>query len=74
MPPAEDLVPQERAALVAWALCSGEQLTTRQIATKLGVSYAGAWMMLQKLSRVLPITFEDQSNGWCGDGYWYRIR
>ena len=67
----EDLVPQERAAIVAWAFARGEQLTTRQVARKLGVSYLSAWFMLQKLSRVLPVAFDQQE--WGSEGYWYAI-
>lgn len=67
----EELVAQERAALVAWWFARGAQLTTRQAADRLGVSWLGAWRMLQKLSRVLPIIFE-QEHEWA-EGYWYAI-
>ena len=68
----EELVAQERAALVTWWLARGGQLTTRVIATRLGMSYGGAWDMMQKLARVLPIGF-DPLNGFDDEGYWFVI-
>jgi len=67
----EELVAQERAALLAWWLARGGQLTTRQAADKLGVTYLGAWRILQKLSRVLPIVFDPIDD--FAEGYWYAI-
>lgn len=61
----------ERAALAAWWLAREQQVTTRQIADKLGLSYAGAYYLLQGLCRVLPIRFEQQRVGM--EGYWYAI-
>lgn len=68
--PCEDLVAQERAAIIAWALSRGKQMTTRQIAERLGTTYTGAWFMMQKLARVLPIAF-DAMNGFDDEGYWF---
>ena len=45
----------ERAALVAWHLAHGEQLETVQVAAMTGLTRQGAWHLMQRLSRVLPI-------------------
>ena len=66
---ADDLVSTERVGLIAWALAKGEQLTTRQIADKVGIGYAGAWILMQKLCRVLPITFDESLY----EGVWYSM-
>jgi DNA-binding IclR family transcriptional regulator len=63
-----DMVAQERAAIVAFALASGEQLTTQQIAERVGLTYSGAWRLLQKLARVCPITKDPTMD------YWYSIQ
>ena len=67
--PREDLVAQERAALLAWAFAHGWQPTTRQVADKMGLTYHGAWFLLERLARVLPITRDDS----VGEAYWYSM-
>jgi hypothetical protein len=66
-----DYLPTERAALIAWWLSKGEQLTTRQVAERLGLTLVAAWYMLQRLSRVLPITYDDTVYN---QGFWYSIQ
>ena len=53
----------ERAALVTWHLCHGEAMQTRQIAEITGLGMAGAWVLMQRLSRVIPIYQDDR-------GFW----
>lgn len=56
--PAQDLVPQQRAALVAIKLHQGAALTPRQVASFVGVSERESYNILTSLSAVLPI-FKD---------------
>jgi len=60
-----DLVAQERAASIAWYLCEGARMTTREIATRTGLHLRSAYHMMNKLARVLPITLD-------GCGQWMR--
>jgi len=54
--PKDDLVAQERAALVVWLLgVDGERLTTVEIAQKTGLELRGAYRMMSKLARVVDI-------------------
>lgn len=52
----------ERVAVVTMRLARGESATTMQVAEWTGLSRFGAWAMLTKLSRVLPLS--------CVDGEW----
>jgi len=61
-----DLVAQERAATIAFALADGAKMTTRDVAHKTGLQLNGAWRMMNKLMRVLPITLDEE-------GRWYRV-
>jgi len=54
-PDTEDLTPQERAALIAWRLARGEELTTRDVADCTGLTVRRARMLLNEISRVVPI-------------------
>ena len=62
---ASDLVAQERAASIAWFLCEGARLTTRQVAERTGLHLRSAYHMMNKLARVLPIALD-------GCGQWVR--
>lgn len=44
-----------RAALVAWRLYHGERLTARQVADDYGIGRAGAYRLLERLCRAIPI-------------------
>lgn len=59
-----ELCVTERVGLVVWLLAAerGRKHTTADIARRLGVTYGGAWAMLGKLARVLPIAAD--SDGW----------
>jgi len=64
--PASDLVVTERAAQTAWILCEGAQLTTCEIAARVGLHVKSAYHMMNKIARVLPIRLDDE-------GRWHRI-
>lgn len=55
----EPEVTTERVGIVAWRLAQGWQATTAEIAEWAGISRNGAWYLLMKLSRVLPIEMID---------------
>jgi hypothetical protein len=61
----EELIPTERVALIVYELTVGGTVTTAQVAQMTGITHSGAWRMLGKLSRVLPLTEEN--------GQWYII-
>jgi hypothetical protein len=58
-----DLTAQERAALVAWRLATGGQMTTQEIAERTGLSMRGARWLMDRLSRVVPIR-QNEENRW----------
>jgi hypothetical protein len=64
-----DLCPTERIAIVTAALAVGRRLSTADVAALVGISRCGAWEMLNKLSRVLPIM---QIRGDDGRLVWHR--
>lgn len=45
----------ERAALIAWHLAHGESMQTRDVAEMTGLTFSGAWRLMDRLSRTLPI-------------------
>lgn len=55
----DELIPTERIGLVVWRLWHRRALTTVEIAELAGVTRAGAWAMMDKLSRKLPIVLVD---------------
>jgi hypothetical protein len=61
----ERLITTERIALVTAYLYEGGTVTPAFVADRIGITENGAWRMLSKLSRVLPITEED--------GQWWLI-
>jgi len=50
-----EYVATERVGVIVWHLAHGDALTTAQVADLAGVSRQGAYQMLQKLSRAIPI-------------------
>ncbi len=58
-----DYTAQEKAALIAWHLAHGEGMTTADVASITGLTWGGAWWLMTRLSRVLPIYRDD-------DGVW----
>jgi len=50
-----ELITTERVGLVVHRLTLGEAATTAEIAAWVGLTRFGAWEMLDKLSRVIPL-------------------
>jgi hypothetical protein len=61
-----EMVVTERAGLVAWKLARGARLTNREIQRMTGLGQPGAWLLMGRLSRCLPI--------WFGDGVWRHVQ
>lgn len=51
----EPLYPTERIGLAVYWLAQGGQFTPKELATRLGCTRHGAYQMLTKLSRTIPI-------------------
>jgi hypothetical protein len=49
----------ERAGLIVVELMNGEELTTRQVAEVANMSMWGAWALMIRLCRVLPIEYSE---------------
>ena len=58
-----DMLPTERAVLLGYKFAIGQRLTVRQIADDLEVSVRNAYYMLEKASRVMPLTTEEGEGG-----------
>lgn len=67
-PPARDdvdeMVAGERAGFIAFYLGRGYRLTNHDVQVLTGLNASGAWMMMGKLSRVLPLTFSGYGGTW----------
>jgi len=61
----KEMIPTERIALVVWRLTRGETLTAKEIAEEYGCSHSGAWRLLARVSRVIPIYQKA--------GYWWVL-
>ena len=48
----------ERVAILVFTLARGGKVTTGEIAERLEITQNGAWRMLDRMSRVLPIAQE----------------
>ena len=55
----EDMVTTERVAIVVSRLVAGHKGTTADIAEWVGLTRFGAWDMLSRISRVLPVSIVD---------------
>ena len=55
--------PEERVAIVVWHLAHGDAFRTSEVCRMTGVSRQGAYNMLCKISRILPVYQSD-------DGKW----
>jgi len=58
-----DYTAQERAALVTWHLAHGQGMQTRDVAKLTGLEREGAWRLMQRLARVIPI-YQDERGVW----------
>ena len=59
-----DYTPQEKAALVAWHLAHGEGMRTADVQALTGLSWRGAYNLMCRLSRVLPICRGQYDGRW----------
>lgn len=59
-----DLTAQERAGKIAWLLAQGERLTTNEIARLTGLTRGGAWYLMMRISRVVPVVCDERGE-WC---------
>lgn len=51
----DEMVTTERVGVVVWLLARGHTFTTAEVAKISGLTTQGAWLMLSKLSRKLPL-------------------
>ena len=51
--------PSERVAIIVFLLCKGRKFTTNEVAELCGVTRRGAYAIMARISRVLPLTFEN---------------
>ena len=51
----DDYTPQEKAADLTWKISSGHEFSTREVAEHFGMTWHGAYRMLNTISRVIPI-------------------
>jgi len=59
-----EMIPTERIGRAAWLLAQGRAMTARELAEIVEITPHGAYQMLARLSRVLPI---------CEDGGVWRV-
>lgn len=64
-----EYVATERAAIIAVHLVTGYVLSTAAIAALLGMTDEGARLLMGKVARVVPVTFEDGAWFWVGPRY-----
>lgn len=60
----DEWTPSERVGIVVWHLAHGEGLTTREIAELTGLTESGAWRLISRLCRRLPIYLDEQDHRW----------
>jgi hypothetical protein len=53
--PEDEYVTTERVGVIVWRLFGGEAMTTMEIAATAGITGNGAYRMMMRLSRVLPV-------------------
>ena len=58
-----DYTAQEKAALITWHLAHGAGMQTRDVAKLTGLTMVGAWYMMQRLARVIPV-YQDDRGVW----------
>ena len=56
----DDYSAQEKASSIAWRISNGQQFTVREVAEDFGISWQGAYRMLNTISRVIPIAPDDR--------------
>ncbi len=61
----EDLNTTQRVAYVVFWLMMGKSFSSSQLQELLGMSRAGVWYMMTKISLVMPI-YQNDDNFWVG--------
>lgn len=62
------LTGQQKVAHLTYIMAQGAELSTNEVATMYGMSWAGAYSMLARISLSLPLTKDTAYNG-----KWYLI-
>ena len=52
-------IPSERVAIIVFLLCKGRKFTTDEVAELCGVTKRGAYYIMSRISRVLPLTLDN---------------
>lgn len=63
MPETDEMIPTERVAIITYMLARGHRFTTMECGVIAGISRQGAWAMLNKISRVLPLAGPEAAGG-----------
>ena len=58
-------VPSERVAIIVFLLCKGRKFTTMEVAELCGVTRRGAYAIMARISRVVPLAPVDGQWGEC---------
>lgn len=61
-----EMVVTERAGVIAWELGRGRRLSNHDVQAMTGLGRSGSWLLMGRLSRVLPVVFYD--GVWCNMG------
>lgn len=64
MPDHNDLVAQERAAIVTMRLFINQQITPVEVRELTGLSQSGIWYLMGNIARVVPLWYDDQAMVW----------
>ncbi len=54
-------VPTERTAIIVWLLAQGRTFRTSEVANLTGVGRTGAYELMARISRVLPLVLIDDT-------------
>lgn len=52
-------IPSERVAVIVFLICKGRRFTTDEVAQLCGVTKRGAYYIMGRISRVVPLVLED---------------
>jgi len=58
-----DHTPEERIAIVVWHLAHGDSFPTSEVCRMTGLSRQGAYAMMCKVSRILPV-YQAEDGKW----------
>lgn len=60
----DELVAQERAALVTACLCARKQLSMSEVRAMTGLSDSGVWYLMTKITRVITCYYDRPAQTW----------